>query len=183
MTALEDGVEKVLISEDEIKSAVARLGSVITQDYSGKKLILVSILKGAFVFLADLMREIKIPCEVDFMCVSSYHDATFSSGSVTLIKDLAIDIEGYDVLIVEDILDSGFTLQNVLQLLKGRKPASLKICTLLDKPARREVEVKCDYTGFEVPDEFVIGYGLDCAEKYRNLRYIGVYSPRESIRE
>ncbi len=136
---------------------------------------MVSVLKGAFVFMADLIREITIPCEVDFMCVSSYQNSIVSSGTVKITKDLNVDISGYDVVIVEDILDSGLTLSAVVKLLEHRNPKSLKVCTLLDKPSGRKTQISADYVCFEIPDEFVIGYGLDCAEKYRNLPYIGAY--------
>ena len=169
------GVKKVLISEEELRNKVRDMGQIISNEYKGKNLLLVSVLKGAFVFMADIMREITIPCEIDFMCVSSYQNSTTSSGTVKITKDLNVDIRGYDVLIIEDILDSGNTLSAVIKLLQHRNPKSLKVCTLLDKPARRQVEVNADYTCFEIPDEFVIGYGLDCAEKYRNLPYIGAY--------
>lgn len=169
------GVKKILISENELRTKIREMGAVISEEYKGKNLLMISVLKGAFVFMADLIREVTIPCEIDFMCVSSYQNGTVSTGTVKITKDLNVDIRGYDVLVVEDILDSGQTLSSVLKLLEHRQPSSLRICTLLDKPARRKVEVKADYTCFEIPDEFVIGYGLDCAEKYRNLPYIGVY--------
>lgn len=175
MNSAELGVKNILISEEEIRAKIKETGAMLSKEYEGKKLLLVSILKGAFVFMADLMREITIPCEIDFMCVSSYQNSTVSSGRVQITKDLKVDIEGYDVLIVEDILDSGLTLSEVTSILRGRRPASLKICTLLDKPARRVADIKADYCCFEIPDEFVIGYGLDCAERYRNLPYIGVF--------
>lgn len=169
------GVKKILISEEELHQKVCEMGAIISKEYEGKNLLLISVLKGAFVFMADLMREITIPCEIDFMCVSSYQNSTTSSGTVKITKDLNVDVKEYDVLIVEDILDSGLTLSAVVKLLEHRNPKTLKVCTLLDKPSRRKVEVKADYTCFEIPDEFVIGYGLDCAEKYRNLSYIGAY--------
>ncbi|MBR4452507.1 MAG: hypoxanthine phosphoribosyltransferase [Clostridia bacterium] len=168
-------IEKVYYSCDELHEIVARLGRQISEDYKDKNLLMVSILKGSVIFMADLMREITIPCEIDFMCVSSYGNETEnSSGIVKIIKDLDINIEGYDLLIVEDILDSGRTLNNVISLLKHRNPASIRICTLLDKPERRVVDLYADYSGAEVPDAFVVGYGLDYAQKYRNLPYIGV---------
>ena len=169
------GVKKILIPEEELRRKIREIGAILSEEYKGKNLLMVSVLKGAFVFMADLMREISIPCEIDFMCVSSFQNVMVSTGTVKITKDLNVDIKDYDVLIVEDILDSGLTLNSVMQLLLHRHPKSLKVCTLLDKPARRKVEVKADYTCFEIPDEFVIGYGLDCAEKYRNLPYIGVY--------
>lgn len=177
MAALEHGVGRVLISEEEIKARISAMGQRLTAEYAGKRLLLVSVLKGAFVFMADLMREIKLPCEIDFMCVSSYRDGTDSTGTVEVVKDLAMDVREYDVLIVEDILDSGRTLSAVRKLLEGREPRSLAVCTLLDKPARRVVPVECEYTCFEIPDEFAVGYGLDYAEMYRNLPYIGIYVP------
>ena len=168
-------IEKVYYSEEELKSIVERLGKQISEDYKGKNLLLVSILKGSVVFMADLMRAITVPCAIDFMCVSSYADKTQSSGVVKIVKDLDINLEGYDVLIVEDILDSGKTLSYIKKLLIGRNPNSIKICTLLDKPERRAVsDIWADYSGAEVPDEFVVGYGLDYSEIYRNLPYIGV---------
>ena len=168
-------IEKVYYSEEELKSIVERLGKQISEDYKGKNLLLVSILKGSVVFMADLMRAITVPCAIDFMCVSSYADKTQSSGVVKIVKDLDINLEGYDVLIVEDILDSGKTLSYIKKLLIGRNPNSIKICTLLDRPERRAVsDIWADYSGAEVPDEFVVGYGLDYSEIYRNLPYIGV---------
>ena len=140
--------------------------------------MLISVLRGSFVFMADLIRKIEVPCTVDFMSVSSYGRGTTSSGQVQITKDLSDDIEGKDIIVVEDILDSGNTLSYLLQLLQARKPASMKLCTLLDKPDRRVKEVHVDYTGFTIPDEFVVGYGLDYAEKYRNLPYIGILKPR-----
>lgn len=167
-------IQRVLISEERLKEINAELGARITADYEGKNLLLVSILKGAVVFMTDIMREIKIPCVIDFMAVSSYGAQAKSSGVVKIIKDLDIDIKGYDVLIIEDILDSGRTLNYIIELLKSRNPASIKICTLLDKPAARVTPVKPDYVGTEIVNEFVVGYGLDYAEKYRNLPYIGI---------
>ena len=168
-------IEKVYYSEETLREIVAELGKKISEDYKDKNLLLVSVLKGSVVFMADLMREITVPCEIDFMCVSSYKDGTTSSGAVKIIKDLDINLEGKDVLIVEDILDSGRTLSYLKSVLMTRNPRSFKICTLLDKPERRAVpDLFADYSGAEVPDEFVVGYGLDYAEKYRNLPYIGV---------
>ena len=168
-------IEKIYYSEETIKGIVERLGARITEDYKDKNLLLVSILKGSVLFMADLMREIKVPCAIDFMCVSSYANKTESSGVVKIVKDLDINLEGYDVLVVEDILDSGKTLSYIKKILESRNPRSIKICTLLDKPERRVVDdVWSDYSGAEVPDEFVVGYGLDYDEKYRNLPYIGV---------
>lgn len=168
-------IEKVYYSEETLREIVAELGKKISEDYKDKNLLLVSVLKGSVVFMADLMREITVPCEIDFMCVSSYKNGTTSSGAVKIIKDLDINLEGKDVLIVEDILDSGRTLSYLKSVLMTRNPRSFKICTLLDKPERRAVpDLFADYSGAEVPDEFVVGYGLDYAEKYRNLPYIGV---------
>ena len=172
---MKNDIEKIFYSEEELHEIVARLGRQISEDYKDKNLLLVSILKGSVVFMADLMREITIPCKIDFMCVSSYGDSTTNaSGNVRIIKDLDINLEGYDVLLVEDILDSGRTLNHVINTLKVRNPSSVKICTLLDKPERRVVDLKADYSGAPVPDAFVVGYGLDYAEYYRNLPYIGV---------
>lgn len=166
--------ERILVSEEELHSIVERLGKEITRDFAGKKLLLVSILKGAVVFMTDLMRAIDLPCKIDFMAVSSY-DGDHSTGVVKIVKDLDKDIEGYDVLIVEDILDSGRTLSYINKLLLARKPASLTICTLLDKPsARVKKEVKPKYVGRIIENEFVIGYGLDYNERYRNLPYIAI---------
>ena len=167
-------VERVLVSEEEIKQIIKRLGEQITEDYRGKKLLLVSVLKGAVVFMADLIRNIDLPLEIDFMVVSSYGAGTSTSGNVKILKDLNIDVEDYHILIVEDILDSGVTLSSLKQILESRKPASFKICTFLDKPDRRKADIVADYTGLAVPDEFVVGYGLDYDEKYRNLPYVGV---------
>ncbi len=172
---MNNDIKSVYYSAEDLHRIVQKLGAQISMDYKGKNLLLVSILKGSVIFMADLMREITIPCEIDFMCVSSYGNETEnSSGIVKIIKDLDINVEGYDLLIVEDILDSGRTLNNVISLLKQRNPASIRICTLLDKPERRVVDLYADYSGAEVPDEFVVGYGLDYAQKYRNLPYIGV---------
>lgn len=168
-------IEKVYYSEETIREIVERLGKQISEDYKDKNLLLVSVLKGSVIFMADLMRAITVPCAIDFMCVSSYKDKAVSSGVVKIVKDLDIDLQGWDVLIVEDILDSGKTLSYLKKLLLSRNPKSIKICTLLDKPERRAVDdVFADYSGAEVPDEFVVGYGLDYNEKYRNLPYIGV---------
>jgi len=167
-------VKKVLISEEEIQRKVKELAERISKDYEGKRLLMICILKGAIMFYSDLARNISIPMAMDFMAVSSYGAGTKSSGEVRILKDLSVPAEGLDILIVEDILDSGNTLNYIENILKDRKPASLKICTLLDKPERREKPIVVDYVGFAIPDEFVIGYGLDYSEKYRNLPYIGV---------
>lgn len=167
-------IETVLFDESAIKDIVSRLGRQISEDYKGKRLLLVSVLKGSVVFMADLMRSITIPCEIDFMVVSSYGAGTRTSGNVKIVKDLNIDIKDYDLLIVEDILDSGVTLSTLKNMLEGRKPASVKICTFFDKPERRKADIKADYSGANVPDEFIVGYGLDYDEKFRNLPYVGV---------
>lgn len=177
MNEMEEKIEKILVSEDEIKGIVERLGAQISADYKGKKLLLVSVLKGSVVFMADLMRQITVPCEIDFMVVSSYGSGTKTSGNVRIIKDLNIDIKDYDLLIVEDILDSGVTLSTLKKMLEGRNPASIKICTFFDKPERRKADIKADYIGSRVPDAFIVGYGLDYDEKYRNLPYVGVLKP------
>lgn len=175
---LENDVERVLLSQEQLAKIVERLGKQISEDYYGKQLILVSVLKGSVVFMGDLMRAIKIPCYIDFMSVSSYGSGTTSSGVVKIIKDLDTNvIEGSNLLIVEDILDSGKTLSYLKDLLEQRKPESIKICTLLDKPERRVVELTPDYSGAVIPDAFVVGYGLDYDEKYRNLPYVGILKP------
>ncbi|MGN0652034.1 MAG: hypoxanthine phosphoribosyltransferase [Gemmiger sp.] len=171
-------IDHVLVSEEQLKAKVTELGAQISRDYEGKQLLLVSILKGSVVFMADLMRAITIPCSIDFMVVSSYGGAnTTSTGLVKIVKDLDQDLTGKDVLIVEDILDTGITLSHLVPMLKMRNPCSVKLCTILSKPSRRKVEIEPDYVGFEVPDEFVVGYGLDYNEKYRNLPYVGVLKP------
>lgn len=170
-------IEKILISEQEINDKVREMGKKISQEYKDKNLLLVSVLKGSIVFMADLMRSIDIACNIDFMAVSSYGSGVKTSGVVKIIKDLDSNVEGKDILIVEDILDSGKTLSYILDILHARNPSSIRICTLLDKPERRQVNLSADYTGFEVPDEFVVGYGLDYAEEYRNLPFVGVLKP------
>jgi hypoxanthine phosphoribosyltransferase len=177
MAELTRGVSKVLIDEDAVAARVAELGVEISNDYAGRDLLLVGVLKGAVFFMADLMRQLSIPCEVDFMAISSYGASTDSSGVVRILKDLDINIEGRDVLVVEDIIDSGLTLSYLIRNLESRNPATLEICALLTKPARREIDVRVRYTGFEIPNEFVIGYGLDYAERYRNLPYVAVLDP------
>lgn len=177
MTGFADDIDTILFSEEEIATAVARLGEEISRDYEGKNLLLLSVLKGSFVFLADLMRTLTIPAQVDFMAVSTYGIGVRSSGVVRITKDNDTDLEGKDLLIVEDILDTGRTLSYLTKLLADRGPASLKIATLLDKPLRRKVPIEPHYCGFEVPDAFLVGYGLDYAEKYRNLPYIGILKP------
>ncbi len=175
---MHDDIEKVLVTEEELHQAAQRLGAQISKDYAGRRLKVISVLKGSVVFLADLIRAIDVPLELDFMAVSSYGAGVKTSGVVRIIKDLDKPIEGYDVLIVEDILDSGMTLSYLKELLQERGPASIKIATLLDKPERRQTDVKADYVGFVIPDDFVVGYGLDYAEKYRNLPYVGILAPR-----
>ena len=174
---LDKDVERVLFSEEELHRRVAEIAAEIDRDYAGREPLLVSVLRGSFVFMADLVRQIHLPCTVDFMAVSSYGAGTASSGQVRIIKDLSEHIEGRDVIVVEDILDSGNTLSYLLQLLQARSPASVRLCTLLDKPSRRTKEVELHYSGFTIPDYFVVGYGLDYAEKYRNLPYIGILKP------
>ena len=167
-------IQKILISEEQLAAKVAELGAAISWDYEGKKLMILGVLKGSVVFMAALLRHITIPVEMDFMAVSSYGAGVKTTGVVKILKDLDRLIEGYHVLVVEDILDSGMTLSYLTELLRDRGPASVRIATLLDKPERRKVDIAPDYVGFTVPDEFVVGYGLDYAEKYRNLPYIGV---------
>lgn len=175
--SMNDDIRAVLVSEQQLKDKVAQLGAQISQDYAGKDLVLVSILKGAVVFMADLMRAVTIPCSIDFMVVSSYGAGTTTTGLVKIIKGLDSDLSGKDVLIVEDILDTGVTLSNLVPMLKMRDPNSVRICAILDKPSRRRADIQADYIGFQVPDEFVVGYGLDYDEKYRNLPYVGVLKP------
>ncbi len=167
-------IEKVLFSEEQLKSAVEKIAGEINRDYEGKEPVLIGILKGSVVFMADLMRRISVDCTTDFMSVSSYGGGTETSGSVRIRKDLDRSITGKDVIVIEDILDSGTTLSHLLEILEVRRPNSLKLCVLLDKPERRVTPVKYDYVGLTVPDEFIVGYGLDYDEKYRNLPYIGV---------
>ena len=167
-------VTKVMLSEEEIKAKVYEIAKRIEKDYQGEDLLIVGILKGASVFVADLIRNIDLDVNMDFMSVSSYGNSTESSGTVKIIKDLDVDIEGRNVLIVEDIIDSGLTLSNLVAALKTRNPKSLKLCTLLDKPQRRTAKMNVDYVGFVIEDKFIVGYGIDYAEKYRNLPYIGV---------
>jgi len=176
--ALYGDLSRVLVTREEIAEAVAKLGQQITKDYQGKELMLVGILKGAVVFFSDLVREIDLPVKMEFMAVSSYGAATKTTGVVNLVKDITVDITGMDVLIVEDIVDSGMTLSYLKKYLSTRGAASIRIATLLDKPERRRVDLKADYFCFTIPDEFVVGYGLDYAEKYRNLPDIGVLDPR-----
>ncbi|MBR4035911.1 MAG: hypoxanthine phosphoribosyltransferase [Oscillospiraceae bacterium] len=170
-------IREVLLSKEELDSIVKELGKKITEDYKGKNLFLITVLKGASVFMADLMRAIDLPCEIEFMVLSSYGSGTTSTGSVKIVKDIDLPLDGKDVLIVEDILDTGFTLDFLFNLLQKRNPKSVEICTLLDKPDRRKVEVEAKYTGCKIPDEFVVGYGLDYDEKYRNMPFIGILKP------
>ena len=174
---MENDILRVLIAKEALSQKVQEIGAQISKDYEGKNLMMVSVLKGSVVFMADLMRAVTVPAEIDFMSVSSYGTGAKTSGVVKIIKDLDIELAGRDLLIVEDILDSGLTLSYIKKILMERGPRSIKICTLLDKPERRKADVFADYSGFEVPDEFVVGYGLDFAEKYRNLPYIGVLKP------
>ena len=167
-------VEEVLVDEPALQSRISELGAEITTDYRGRELLLIGVLKGAIFFMADLMRAIDVQCEVDFMAISSYGAGVDSSGVVRILKDLDVSIEGRNVLVVEDIVDSGLTLSYLLRNLEAREPASLEVCALLTKPERRENDVDCRYVGFEIPNKFVIGYGLDFAERYRNLPYVGV---------
>lgn len=178
---MNDDIKKVLIDESELKSIVKRLGEEITADYKDKNVLLIGVLKGSVIFMADLMREIGVPCNIDFMAVSSYGNGTESSGRVKINKDLDNDIQGKDIIIIEDILDSGKTLYYIRDILSARKPSSIKICTLFDKPERREADIKADYVGSLVPNEFIVGYGLDYSEYYRNLPFIGVL--KESVYE
>ena len=175
-TDLEYGVGEILVDEETLRARVAELGAEVSADYRGRDLLLIGVLKGAVFFMADLMRHLTIPCEVDFMAISSYGDSTDSSGIVRILKDLDINIEGRDVLVVEDIIDSGLTLSYLMRNLESREPATLEVCALLTKPARRQIDVPVRYVGFEIPDRFVVGYGLDFAERYRNLPYVAVMS-------
>ncbi|MBM6939411.1 hypoxanthine phosphoribosyltransferase [Pseudoflavonifractor phocaeensis] len=178
MRVLEQDIDHVLFSEEQLAQRVAEIAARIDKDYAGKEPLLVSVLRGSFIFMADLVRQITIPCTVDFMAVSSYGSGTTSSGQVKIVKDLSENIEGKNVIVVEDILDSGNTLSYLLRLLEARHPASIRLCTLLDKPERRTKPVAVQYSGFTIPDEFVVGYGLDYDERYRNLPYIGVLKPQ-----
>lgn len=171
-------IDHILVSQQLLQDKISELGAQISRDYDGHELLLVSILKGSVVFMADLMRAITIPCAIDFMVVSSYGGSnTTTTGLVKIVKDLDQDLSGKDVLIVEDILDTGVTLSHLMPMLQMRNPRSVKICSILSKPSRRKADIEPDYMGFEVPDEFVVGYGLDYDEKYRNLPYVGVLKP------
>ena len=175
MKLSEHEIKKVLFSAEEIKTRVAELGKILTEDYKNKNPLLICPLKGSIMFFSDIVREIKIPCEIDFITVSSYNSNTVSSGEIKILKDLTENINGRHVLIIEDIIDTGLTLYNLKKMLSSRNPESLKICTLLDKPSRRIADIKGDYCGFVIPDKFVVGYGMDLNEKYRNLPFIGIY--------
>jgi len=172
MTPRDSAIGKIIVQADDLQHRVRELGAEISRDYADKDLLLIGVLKGAVFFLSDLMRHIDVPCEVDFMAVASYGSSTDSSGVVRILKDLDAPLEGRDVLIVEDIVDSGLTLQYLMRTLEARKPASLEVCALLTKPERRKIETPARYIGFEIPDKFAIGYGLDYAERYRNLPYV-----------
>jgi hypoxanthine phosphoribosyltransferase len=171
---VERGVGEILVEEGQLRARIAELGEEISTYYDGRDLLLIGVLKGAVFFMADLMRHLTVPCEVDFMAISSYGASTDSSGVVRILKDLDINIEGRNVLVVEDIIDSGLTLSYLVRNLESREPASLEVCALLTKPGRREIDVDVRWVGFEIPNRFVIGYGLDFAERYRNLPYVGV---------
>ena len=175
-TQLDAAIGEILIDDETLAARVAELGAEVSADYEGRDLLLIGVLKGAVFFMADLMRHLTVPCEVDFMAISSYGAQTDSSGVVRILKDLDINIEGRNVLVVEDIIDSGLTLSYLMRNLESRAPASLEVCALLTKPARREIDVPVRWIGFEIPNRFVIGYGLDFAERYRNLPYVGVLS-------
>jgi hypoxanthine phosphoribosyltransferase len=174
---MNDVIDHILISREELRGKVDELAARISADYEGREILLVGVLRGAVFFMADLARKLTVPCALDFMAVSSYGSATDSSGVVRILKDLDTDIAGRHVLIVEDIIDSGLTLNYLLKSLNARKPASLEICTLLTKPTRRRIQLPCRYVGFEIPNEFVVGYGLDLAEHYRSLDYIATLRP------
>ena len=174
---MKEDLESILLTQEQIHDRIAAMGEEISRDYAGKEPLIVGVLKGCFVFMADLMRAVTVPCSIDFMAVSSYGNSTSTSGAVEINKDLSQDIQGRHVLIVEDNLDSGVTLNYLTGYLKNRGPASIAIATLLDKPSRRKADVQARYVGFVVPDAFVVGYGLDYAEKYRNLPYIGILKP------
>lgn len=174
---MQNDIKQILLTREQLQEKVKELGQQITADYQGRTPLVICVLKGAIIFMADLIKEIEVPIEIDFMAVSSYGTSTKSSGVVRIIKDLDTTVEGRDVLIVEDIIDSGLTLSYLIDVLERRNALSVKVVTLLDKPERRTVELEVDYKGFVLPDEFVVGYGLDYAEKYRNLPYIGILKP------
>ena len=178
MSIFDNDIQEVLFSEEQLKNRVREIAQQITADYQGKEIMLISVLRGSFVFMADLCRAIDLPCTLDFMAVSSYGKGTKSSGQVQITRDLSEDISDRHIIVVEDILDSGNTLSYLLKILENRHPASIRLCTLLDKPDRRVKPVEVHYSGFTIPDAFVVGYGLDYAEKYRNLPYIGILKPQ-----
>ncbi len=174
---LEKDLDRVFFSGEELQAKVRELGARITRDYAGRDPLFVGVLKGSFVFMADLMRAVDLYCDIDFMAVSSYGFGTTTTGAVKINKDLSYNVEGRHIILIEDILDSGVTLSYLKKYIEARKPASVRICTLLDKPARRKADISADYVGFDCPDAFIVGYGLDYAERYRNLPYIGVLKP------
>jgi hypoxanthine phosphoribosyltransferase len=176
--SLQDDIDQILVSEEQLKESIAGMGRVLAKDYAGQELILIGVLRGAIMFIVDLARAIDLPLKLDFMAVASYGASTQTSGIVRILKDLDSSIEGKHVLIVEDIIDSGLTLNYILETLHTRNPASLKVCALLNKPARRRVDVPVDYICFNIPDEFVVGYGLDFNQIYRNLPFVGVLKPQ-----
>jgi hypoxanthine phosphoribosyltransferase len=174
---LQNDIQEVLITEEELQQKIKELGRTLSEEYAGRTPLVICVLKGAFIFMADLVKAITVPVEMDFMAVSSYGASTKSSGVVKIIKDLDVSVEGRDILIVEDIIDSGLTLSYLIELLRNRNAASINVVTLFDKPSGRTVNLEASYTGFVLPDEFVVGYGLDYAERYRNLPYVGVLKP------
>lgn len=174
---MKNDIQSILLSEEQISKRVHELGIQLSNDYRDKNPLLISVLRGSFIFMADLVRAMDIPCTLDFLAVSSYGKKSVTSGTVKITKDLELDISGRHVIVVEDILDSGMTLSFLMNLLKAKKIESVRICTLLDKPERRQVPITADYTGFKIPDLFVVGYGLDYADMYRNLPYIGILKP------
>jgi hypoxanthine phosphoribosyltransferase len=183
LSVSDPAIGETLVPEEELERRVVALGAEISDDYRGRDLVLIGVLKGAVPFIADLMRQLTVPCELDFMAVSSYGSSTDSSGVVRILKDLEASIEGRDVLIVEDIIDSGLTLQYLLRNLRARGPRSLEVCALLTKPERRRVDLPTRYVGFEIPNRFAIGYGLDYAQRYRNLRYVAALREEIALRE
>lgn len=174
---MQNDIQEVLITEEELKQKIKELGQKLSEEYAGRTPLVICVLKGAFIFMADLVKAITVPVEMDFMAVSSYGASTKSSGVVKIIKDLDVSVEGRDILIVEDIIDSGLTLSYLIELLRNRNAATISVVTLFDKPAGRTVDLEADHIGFVLPDEFVVGYGLDYAERYRNLPYVGVLKP------
>lgn len=174
---MKNDVAEILLTEEQIALKVSEIAGQINRDYADKNPLLISVLRGSFIFMADLVRALTIPCTIDFLATSSYGKKSVTTGAVKITKDLELDIEGRHIIIVEDILDSGLTLSFIINLISAKNPASIRLCTLLNKPARRQVPVNVDYSGFDIPDKFVVGYGLDYADKYRNLPYIGVLKP------